>query len=136
MQINDLEYTRTSKIQNFEKFKNRWFEKKYFVQRENIWKVVMTGSIFNVKTFTAAVCLPLSAAIIGTSFRYIEFRFHAMIAISIFSNRVHFWPGHSTLNSFHRYLRLGDLSLLTFNLWISLQFTFFIIDSQIMVVRV
>lgn len=28
----------------------------------------MAGSIFNVKTFTAAVCLPLSAAIIGTSF--------------------------------------------------------------------
>ena len=33
----------------------------------------MAGSIFNVKTFTAAVCLPLSAAIIGTSFRYIYF---------------------------------------------------------------
>ena len=28
MQINELEYTKTSKIQNFEKFKNRRFEKK------------------------------------------------------------------------------------------------------------
>ena len=121
MQINDLEYDRTSKIQTQKIEKNIdvliFFAKSWIVQwkkrKLNIEKVIMAGSIFNVKTFTAAVCLPLSAAIIGTSFRYFDFNLPSPVLESVMHISISLWTGFN----YWIYLLFCDLTFLAFSLW-------------------